>query len=55
MNPTFSDALALVRQQFWNKQQFLTASAVRLPPEAEVKYLNEPLIRHLCAMIVRAA
>ena len=50
VNPTFWDALALVREQLWAKQQFLTS-----PPEAEVKYLNEPLIRHLCAMIVRAA
>ena len=30
VNPTFSDALALVRMQLWGKQQFLTASAVRL-------------------------
>ena len=30
VNPTFSDALALVREQLWDKQQFLTASAVRL-------------------------
>lgn len=50
VSPTFSDALALVREQLWNKQQFLTS-----PPEAEVKYLNEPLIQHLCTMMARAA
>lgn len=50
VNPTFSDALALVRQQLWAKQQFLTS-----PPEAEVKYLNEPLIQHLYTMMARAA
>ena len=50
VNPTFSDALALVRRQLWAKQQFLTS-----PPEADVKYLNEPFIRHLCAMMARAA
>ena len=50
VNPTFSDALALVREQLWNKQQFLTS-----PTEAEVKYLNKPLIQHLCAMMTRAA
>ncbi len=50
VNPTFSDALALVREQLWAKQQFLTS-----PPEAEIKYLNEPLMQHLCAMMARAA
>jgi len=33
-NPTFSDAIALVRQQLWGEQQFSTASAVRLPKSA---------------------
>ena len=50
MKPTFSDALALVRKQLWGKQQFLTS-----PSEAEVKYLNHPLIQHLCTIIARAA
>ena len=50
VNPTFSDAIALVREQLWGKQQFLTS-----PSEAEVKYLNQPLIQHLCAMMARAA
>lgn len=50
VNPTFSDAVALVRQQLWAKQQFLTSL-----PEAEVNYLNQPLIQHLCAMMTRAA
>lgn len=50
VNPTFSDALALVRQQLWAKQQFLTS-----PSEAEVKYLNQPLIQHLYTMMTRAA
>lgn len=49
-HPTFSDALALVREQLWNKQQFLTSQS-----EAKVIYLNQPLIRHLCAMMSRAA
>ncbi len=50
VNPTLSDALALVREQLWDKQQFLTSTS-----EAEVKYLNQPLIQHLCAIIARAA
>ena len=50
VNPTFSDALALVRRQLWNKQQFLTS-----PPEAEVNNLNHPLIQHLYTMMARAA
>lgn len=50
MNPTFSDALALVRKQLWGKQQFLTS-----PFQPEVDYLNQPLIQHLCTMIARAA
>lgn len=49
-NPTFSDALALVREQLWTKQQFLTSQ-----PEAEVNNLNQPLIHHLCTMMIRAA
>lgn len=50
VNPTFSDALALVREQLWAKQQFLTS-----PPEAEVDNLNHPLIQHLYTMMARAA
>ncbi len=50
VNPTFSDALALVREQLWIKQQFLTSRT-----EAEVNNLNQPLIQHLCAMMTRAA
>ncbi len=50
VHPTFSDALALVRQQLWAKQQFLTS-----PSEAEVMYLNQPLIQHLYDVITRAA
>jgi len=49
-HPTFSDAIALVRQQLWQAQQFSTS-----PTKAEVDNLNEPLIRHLCAMMARAA
>lgn len=49
-HPTFSDALALVRQQIWQAQKFSTS-----PLKAEVNNLNEPLIRHLCAMMARAA
>ncbi len=49
VHPTFSDALALVRQQLWAKQQFLTS-----PSEAEVKYLNQPLMQHLYDVITRA-
>ena len=49
-NPTFSDALALVREQLWAKQQFLTS-----PFGGEVNYLNQPLIQHLYTMIARAA
>lgn len=48
--PTFSDAIALVRQQLWQGQEFSTS-----PLNIEVNNLNEPLIRHLCAMIARAA
>lgn len=48
--PTFSDAIALVRQQLWGKQQFLTSTF-----QPEVDNLNEPLIQHLCAMMARAA
>ena len=50
VNPTFSDALALVREQLWGKQQFLTSLF-----RPEVDYLNQPLIQHLCAMMTRAA
>jgi hypothetical protein len=48
--PTFSDAMALVRQQLWQAQEFSTSQF-----ETEVKNLNEPLIRHLCNMMARAA
>lgn len=48
--PTFSDAIALVRQQIWQDQKFSTS-----PLKVEVNNLNEPLIRHLCAMMARAA
>lgn len=48
--PTFSDAIALVRQRLWQKQKFSTSQS-----ETEVNNLNEPLIRHLCAMMARAA
>ena len=50
MIPTFSDVLALVRKQLWGKQQFLSS-----PFQAEVDYLNQPLIQHLCTMIAKAA
>ncbi len=50
VNPTFSDAIALVRQHLWAKQQFLTSL-----PVAEVNYLNQPLIQHLCPMMTSAA
>ena len=50
VHPTFSDALALVRQQIWQNQKFLTSSKM-----GEVNNLNEPLIRHLCNMMARAA
>jgi len=50
LHPTFSDALALVREQLWGKQQFLTSRS-----EAEVKYLNQPLIEHLYTMMARTA
>ena len=49
-HPTFSDAIALVRKQLWQRQQFSTS-----PLQAQVNNLNEPLIQHLCAMIARAA
>lgn len=49
-HPTFSDALALVREQLWQAQKFSTS-----PAKTDVNNLNEPLIRHLCAMIARAA
>jgi hypothetical protein len=49
-HPTFSDAMALVRQQLWQAQEFSTSKF-----ETEVKNLNEPLIQHLCAMMARAA
>ena len=50
VHPTFSDALALVRQQLWAKQQFLTSTF-----EPEVGNLNQPLIQHLYTMMTRAA
>lgn len=50
MNPTFSDALALVRHQLWAKQQFLTS-----PETGDVDNLNQPLIQHLYTMMARAA
>ncbi len=50
VTPTFSDALALVRKQLWTRQQFLTSSSA-----VEVDYFNEPLVKHLCAMMARAA
>lgn len=49
-HPTFSDAIALVRQQLWQAQKFLTSPSI-----TEVNNLNEPLIRHLCNMMARAA
>lgn len=49
-NPTFSDALASVRKQIWEVQKFSTS-----PSKTEVNNLNEPLIKHLCAMMARAA
>jgi hypothetical protein len=49
-HPTFSDAMALVRKQIWEVQKFSTSSS-----KTEVNNLNEPLIRHLCAMMARAA
>ena len=49
-DPTFSDALALVRKQLWQAQKFSTSQSI-----TEVDNLNEPLIRHLCAMMARAA
>lgn len=48
--PTFSDAIALVRQQLWAKQQFLSSTF-----DPEVSYLKQPLIQHLCTMMTRAA
>ncbi len=50
VNPTFSDALASIRERLWSKQQFLTSL-----PGTEVKYLNKPLIQHLCTLMTRAA
>ena len=49
-NPTFSDALALVREQLWAKQEFLTSNST-----GHVGNLNLPLIKHLYTMISRAA
>jgi hypothetical protein len=49
-NPTFSDALALVRKQIWEAQKFSTSRS-----KTDVNNLNEPLIKHLCSMMARAA
>lgn len=49
-HPTFSDAMALVRQRIWSKQKFLTSVS-----QIEVNNLNEPLINHLYTMLARAA
>ena len=49
-HPTFSDALALVRMQLWQAQKLSTS-----PSKTEVNNLNEPLIKHLCTMMARAA
>lgn len=48
--PTFSDAIALVRQQVWQDQKFSTSQF-----GTEVNNFNEPLIQHLCALMSRAA
>lgn len=49
-HPSFSDALALVRQQLWQAQKLSTS-----PAKTEVNNLNDPLFRHLCNMMARAA
>jgi hypothetical protein len=48
--PTFSDAIALVRQQIWQSQKFLTSSH-----PTEVNNLNQLLIDHLCSIGARDA
>jgi hypothetical protein len=50
VHPTFSDALASVRQQIWQNQKFLTSGKM-----GEVNNLFPGFINHLFTMVSRAA
>ncbi len=48
--PTFSDALALVRQRLWTQTRFPT-----LPCEAESENVSRALLDHLASLLCYAA